>query len=121
MKFFELDNVQRWDEKNKKYITVERPEVIKLYNQSMGGVDNIDQLIAYYRIFIRSKKSRGLSIANTTSSPSPIIQNEKAAARRPYDETRYDNIARMPSSGLKLRCKKQGCNAKYILFEKMQC
>lgn len=43
-------------QKNKTYITVERPEVIKLYNESMGGVDKIDQLMAYYRIFIKSKK-----------------------------------------------------------------
>jgi hypothetical protein len=42
--------------KIKKYDTVEQPEVIKLYNKSMGGMDKIDQLIAYYRIFLKSKK-----------------------------------------------------------------
>jgi len=50
------DIVQRWNKKEKKYIPVERPEVIKLYNQSMGGVDKYDQLISYYRIFLKSKK-----------------------------------------------------------------
>lgn len=54
--YLDVDTVQRWDKKNKKYITVERPEVIKLYNQSMGSVDKIDQLIAYYLIFIKLKK-----------------------------------------------------------------
>lgn len=43
-------------QKKKKYITVERSEIIKLYNKNMGGVDKIDQLIAYYHIFIKSKK-----------------------------------------------------------------
>jgi len=50
------DTVQRWNKKEKKYVGVERPEVIKLYNQSMGGVDKYDQLISYYRIFLKSKK-----------------------------------------------------------------
>lgn len=51
-----VDNVERWDKKIKKYDTVERPEVIKLYNKIMGGVDKIDQLIAYFGIFLKSKK-----------------------------------------------------------------
>ncbi|XP_060862211.1 piggyBac transposable element-derived protein 3-like [Metopolophium dirhodum] len=51
-----VDHVERWDKKIKEYDTVERPEVIQLYNKSMGGVDKIDQLIAYYRIFLKSKK-----------------------------------------------------------------
>ncbi|KAL4142153.1 hypothetical protein QTP88_004670 [Uroleucon formosanum] len=50
------DTVQRWNKKEKKYVSVERPEIIKLYNQSMGGVDKYDQLISYYRIFLKSKK-----------------------------------------------------------------
>ena len=33
-----------------------RPEIIRTYNQSMGGVDRLDQLISLYRTFIRSKK-----------------------------------------------------------------
>lgn len=50
------ENVIRWDKKNKRHIEVERPEVIKLYNKSMGGVDKHDQLVSYYRIFMKSKK-----------------------------------------------------------------
>lgn len=50
------DEVNRWDKKEKKYITLERPEIIKLYNKSMGGVDLHDQLVSYFRIFIRSRK-----------------------------------------------------------------
>jgi len=50
------DVVKRWDKKNKRYIEVERPEIIKLYNKSMGGVDKHDQLVSYYRVFMKSKK-----------------------------------------------------------------
>lgn len=50
------DYVDRWSKKEKKYISVERPEIVRLYNASMGGVDKIDQLISYYRIFMKSKK-----------------------------------------------------------------
>lgn len=38
------------------YDTVQRPEIVKQYNNGMGGVDLLDQLIAYYRIFMRSNK-----------------------------------------------------------------
>jgi hypothetical protein len=52
----ETDKVTRWNKKNKNYEEVERPEVVQLYNKSMGGVDKMDQLISLYRTFIRSKK-----------------------------------------------------------------
>jgi len=35
---------------------VKRPNIVKIYNQHMGGVDLVDSLIALYRIKIRSKK-----------------------------------------------------------------
>jgi len=33
------ESVSRWDKKNKQYINIERPKIIKLYNKSMLGVD----------------------------------------------------------------------------------
>ena len=51
-----LDEVSRWDKSEKKYVTVSRPEIVKLYNHSMGGVDLMDQMIGLYRIYIRSRK-----------------------------------------------------------------
>ncbi|KAL4088559.1 hypothetical protein QTP88_023651 [Uroleucon formosanum] len=36
--------------------SVERPEIVKLYNASMGGVDKADQMISLYRTFIKSQK-----------------------------------------------------------------
>lgn len=50
------DTAKRWDKQLKKHINVNRPEVISLYNNGMGGVDLLDQLISYYRVFIRSRK-----------------------------------------------------------------
>lgn len=52
----EVDTVIRWDKKNLKYIEIERPEIVRVYNKSMGGVDRMDQNVSYYRIFIRSRK-----------------------------------------------------------------
>lgn len=52
----EKDIVRRWCKKDKQFIEVERPEVVKKYNHAMGGVDLLDQLMSYYRTFIKSKK-----------------------------------------------------------------
>lgn len=48
--------VRRWDKKSKEYVEVEVPEIVLQYNENMGGVDKFDQLISYYRVFIKSKK-----------------------------------------------------------------
>ncbi|CAF1660588.1 unnamed protein product, partial [Adineta ricciae] len=50
------DLVKRWSSSEKKHLQVERPNVIKNYNQYMGGVDLCDMLVSLYRINIRSKK-----------------------------------------------------------------
>ncbi|XP_024119090.1 piggyBac transposable element-derived protein 3 [Oryzias melastigma] len=51
-----VSTTQRWDRKLKKDVSVEYPNIVRLYNCFMGGVDALDALIAYYRIHIRSKK-----------------------------------------------------------------
>lgn len=50
------DTVERYDKATKQYITIERLDIVKLYNTSMGGVDKNDQLISFYRTFIKSRK-----------------------------------------------------------------
>lgn len=50
------DDIKRYDKKEKTYITVNRPEIVKCYNQSMGGVDKHDQLVSFFRTFIKSRK-----------------------------------------------------------------
>jgi len=69
----QVDQCRRYDKKNKKYVDVQRPEVVARYNEGMGGVDKCDHLISLYRIFIRSKKStlrlitHGIDIAAVNS------------------------------------------------------
>ena len=38
------DEVERWEQKEGRFF--KRPEVVKKYNQAMGGVDKLDQLIS---------------------------------------------------------------------------
>jgi hypothetical protein len=42
--------------KKKKNILINRPEIVKLYKQSMGGVEKHDQLISFFKTFIKSRK-----------------------------------------------------------------
>ena len=50
------EDIVRWDKKLKQNVTIKIPEIIRKYNQSMGGVDLFDQYMSYYRIFIKSRK-----------------------------------------------------------------
>ncbi|XP_049307799.1 piggyBac transposable element-derived protein 3-like [Bactrocera dorsalis] len=52
----EQDVAKRFCKKTKKTIEVKRPKIVKEHNESMGGVDLLDQLISYYRIFLKSSK-----------------------------------------------------------------
>ena len=51
-----IDLVQRWSAKEKKHVQVTRPDVVRAYNQYMGGVDLIDMLLSLYRINVKSNK-----------------------------------------------------------------
>lgn len=44
------DECKIYDRLRKEYIQVQRPEVIKLYNESMGGVDKMDFLLTLDKI-----------------------------------------------------------------------
>lgn len=50
------DVVRRWSVKDKIYINVNRPAIVKEYNKFMGGVDLLDMLVALYRINLRAKR-----------------------------------------------------------------
>ncbi|CAH2091503.1 unnamed protein product [Euphydryas editha] len=51
-----IDECQRWSKTQRKYISVPRPEVVKLYNRNMGGVDMADRMLSYCPYRYRTKK-----------------------------------------------------------------
>lgn len=65
--------VSRFSQKEKKKVTVPQPQLIRKYNQNMGGVDRADQNISLYRVSVRGKKwyfpclSQGLDMAINNS------------------------------------------------------
>lgn len=48
--------VQRYNRKEKKYDDVQCPQLIKSYNECMGGVDKCDMLLALYRNKLKTRK-----------------------------------------------------------------
>ena len=51
-----INNVKQWSKKDKAYIDVDRPEIIKCYNDFIGGVDLMDRFISYYSMTFRTKR-----------------------------------------------------------------
>ncbi|GFS85212.1 si:ch211-255f4.7 [Nephila pilipes] len=45
-----------WSKKDKNYAFVNSLSIVKSYNLYMGGVDFLDRVISYYRIWFRTKK-----------------------------------------------------------------
>ena len=44
-----IDSVRRYDQREKTYIDVPRPSIVKLYNTCMGGIDKLDMMCALYK------------------------------------------------------------------------
>ncbi|XP_046402080.1 piggyBac transposable element-derived protein 2-like [Ischnura elegans] len=53
---FGLSSCTRWNSKYKKHMKLCQPQIVKMYNHGMGGVDLFDQQRAVYRVKIRSNK-----------------------------------------------------------------
>ncbi|KAH8042576.1 hypothetical protein HPB51_024629 [Rhipicephalus microplus] len=51
-----VGSCRRCDRKNKSFLEVQRLSLVRVYNQSMGGVDRADQLPAFYRNDLKTKK-----------------------------------------------------------------
>jgi len=51
-----VEQVQRYDKSSKTHVQVNRPHIIKLYNQSMGGVDLLDMMSSLYKRQLKSKR-----------------------------------------------------------------
>jgi len=51
-----LEDVERWHKEERNHKKVPCPDIVRKYNLSMGGVDIFDQLMEYYRTFLKTKK-----------------------------------------------------------------
>lgn len=51
-----ITTIKRYDRKTKEKANIECPNVVKVYNQHMGGVDLLDAHVSRYKIRIKSRK-----------------------------------------------------------------
>ena len=51
-----LDSISRWSKKEHKIVEACRPDAVKQYNASMGGVDLVNRMVSNYRISARTCK-----------------------------------------------------------------
>lgn len=51
-----VNECRRWSKQDKSFILVKRPNMVAKYNESMGGIDLVDRMIAYYRMNARTNK-----------------------------------------------------------------
>jgi hypothetical protein len=51
-----VSTIKRWNKKEREYSNVTCPDVVKVYNKHMGGVDLMDSHIGRFRIQMKSKK-----------------------------------------------------------------
>uniref|UniRef100_A0A3B4CEN1 PiggyBac transposable element-derived protein domain-containing protein n=1 Tax=Pygocentrus nattereri TaxID=42514 RepID=A0A3B4CEN1_PYGNA len=126
-----MDEVQRWDKKKAQFVMVSRPEVVKLYNDAMGGDDLLDQLVSLYRTEIRSKKwtlrmiKHAFDMAVVNSWLEYRLDAKRRPVCRPFQDVRplpkvqYDMVDHMPNYDEKkeaTRCKMPKCTGKTHVF-----
>ena len=51
-----VSSVSRWSRQQKQRVNVSQPNIVRVYNGTMGGVDRSDQNVSLYRIAMRTKK-----------------------------------------------------------------
>ena len=51
-----VSTIQRFDRKTRQHLDVPCPEIVKVYNRHMGGVDLMDANLARYKIIFKSRK-----------------------------------------------------------------
>ena len=76
-----MNSCKRWSRQERKHINAPMPEIVRVYNQYMGGVDITDMFLALCRITVKSKKWY-LPIAQTVQQHPEVSMKKNIDSRR---------------------------------------
>lgn len=51
-----IKSARRYDRKKREYVDIDQPEIVRVYNKHMGGVDEIDANLGRLKTGLKSKK-----------------------------------------------------------------
>ncbi|ROJ25254.1 hypothetical protein DPX16_20067 [Anabarilius grahami] len=116
-----MDEVQRWDKKQGRFLKVSRPEMVKLYNEAMGAVVNswleyrldakranlqtkdiLDLLhfkmnVAQCLVSVHKPVAAKRRRPSMSPEPQPHAHRPQVQDARPLSEVQYDMVDHMPN------------------------
>ena len=94
------DPARRWDQKKYKYVQIQRPKMVEIYNTNMGGAELWDMMLSTYRIGQKSSEYHmhiiyyctGISATNSWLIHRRHMAQQNISKKQQYTLTQLQNL-----------------------------